>query len=128
MPCMQNVFTSMPLNGLLLTPEGVLFSLREDREDFWLFLGRNVGWGRFTNADRFENAKEVFRTDDFIFILAEILPPDAEQPHPQLCPWRALEPPLKGAELFEQGYFVPAGQESSAVSRRKSIPPSSHPE
>lgn len=100
--------SGIKLNSLTFFWDGIYLWLDEDREDFWVYLGKDAGWGRFTNWDRRHRIQCALGRPPFPFELVEIRPANELSPHPQFSPWRRNRPSSKSGEIFPEGWLVPA--------------------
>lgn len=80
----------MEVFSMVSVPKGIFINARAG-EDFWIMLGKNVGWGRFSMI----RPDTGFVSDGGIFGLAEVRPLDAEPPESAIVRlnvlWRAQE-------------------------------------
>lgn len=67
------------IHSMVFHPNGV-FVQANVMFDFWFFLGKHIGWGRFTMI----RPCEEFSPGGAEFELAEILPADAKHPDPKI--------------------------------------------
>lgn len=75
---------SMPIMAAFFHKNCFTITLREDRPDFWVFLGPHVGWGRFQNTRRaFPGDPANDRWMRWDKVTGKLVPvPDAEAPPP----------------------------------------------
>lgn len=82
-PASMETLATLRISEVGIFPEGLVLFLPEDREDFWLYLGGIIGWGRFANSFRLRGEFPEWKEGPIGFILTELRPASAEHPAPQ---------------------------------------------
>ena len=111
-PAAPHDVNSIGLDSLYFAWTGLVLWLRRDREDFWVYLGKHAGWGRFTNSNRMRGLARDWGIGRIPFELAEIVPADAPQPHPQFRPWRCLGRKGESREPLHEAILAPTKNET----------------
>lgn len=101
-------------------PDGLTLFLPENREDFWLYLGDVIGWGRFCNEFRMRGETPEGRDGIYPFVLTSIDRLDAEISMPRLV---SRIRPIAPREYFE----LPIVVNSSDLGELLGLPPLKQP-
>ena len=101
-------------------PDGLTLFLPENREDFWLYLGEVIGWGRFCNEFRMRGETPEGRDGIYPFVLTSTQPVNTQFPIPRFV--------SRFQSLLPRAYFeVPIVVRSSDLGKLLGLPPLKQP-